>query len=52
MLVCASSSCAAIDTDPEGNTCTWNQCGWNTVLPDHYFGGCSGGTAGALCCCP
>jgi hypothetical protein len=36
--------------DPEGNTCTWTNCGLGAVAPNDYFGGCvSDPTAGALC---
>jgi parallel beta-helix repeat protein len=40
-------------TDPEGNTCSWTGCGFNTVSPNQHFGGCSGSAdnqAGTLCC--
>jgi hypothetical protein len=38
-------------TDLEGNTCNWTACGFNSALPNAYFGGCSGNnTAGVLCC--
>jgi hypothetical protein len=40
--------------DPEGNTCTWANCGYNSIAPNFHFGGCSGAndvTAGTLCCC-
>ncbi len=43
--VCAGAS------DPEGNTCDYIDCGFETVRPNEYFGGCGGsGTAGTLCC--
>jgi hypothetical protein len=38
-------------TDPEGNTCSWTGCGFESVTPNRYFGGCDAdATAGALCC--
>ncbi len=47
MHVCAAS------TDPMGNTCTWTHCGYVTLSPDQYYGGCTGDYyAGALCCTP
>jgi hypothetical protein len=40
-------------TDPEGNTCSWIDCGYGTQTPDQHFGGCAGDVnAGALCCAP
>jgi hypothetical protein len=37
--------------DSYGNACLIGNCGFNTVSPDEYFGGCSGEwTAGTLCC--
>lgn len=45
MRVCAGA------TDPLGNTCNWYDCGFNTVSPNEYFGGCNSNyTAGTLCC--
>ncbi|MBU8896738.1 hypothetical protein KRR26_14055 [Corallococcus sp. M34] len=43
--------CKAAGADPEGNTCSWAHCGFNSLPPpDQYFGGCAGNlTAGALC---
>src|SRR5437867_1377461 len=42
--------CSATRSDPEGNSCTWGNCGANAAAPNEYFGGCfSNGTAGALC---
>jgi hypothetical protein len=39
--------------DPEGNVCNWSDCGFGTVSPDEFFGGCANDfTAGTLCCCP
>jgi hypothetical protein len=53
MRVCAGTG--AFDTaDPDGNTCTWSACGYNSVAPKQSFGGCSGTndtTAGTLCIC-
>ena len=37
-------------TDPEGNTCNWSNCGFNSILPKQNFGGCGSTTAGVLCC--
>lgn len=36
--------------DPEGNTCTWTSCGFNSIAPNQNFGGCSSNGGGALCC--
>jgi hypothetical protein len=47
--------CTPSGTDPEGNGCTWANCGLNATTPDSYFGGCSAAnnaTAGALCVAP
>jgi hypothetical protein len=47
--------CTPSGTDPEGNGCTWQNCGLNATTPDSYFGGCSAAnnaTAGALCVLP
>jgi hypothetical protein len=50
MRVCAGTGGSPV-TDPEGNTCNWTACGFNSVSPNAYFGGCSGNnTAGVLCC--
>src|SRR5205814_8031128 len=35
MRVCASTS------DPDGNSCTWINCGWLSNTPNEYFGGCA-----------
>lgn len=44
MRVCAGNP------DPEGNLCNWLNCGFGSVLPSHFFGGCNGNnTAGGLC---
>jgi hypothetical protein len=46
--------CAGTAADTDGNTCTWSGCGYNSVSPNQYFGGCSGAndaTSGALCIC-
>lgn len=44
MHVCAGA------TDPEGNTCTWLNCGLDSTV-DNELGGCvTNPTAGALCC--
>ena len=44
--------CAA-PTDGVGNTCYWTHCGYVTLAPDQYYGGCTGDYyAGALCCTP
>ena len=38
-------------TDPVGNTCNWTHCGYVTLQPDRFYGGCTGDYyAGALCC--
>ena len=56
MLACFNAPAA----DADGNICNWTDCGFNTVTPDQFFGGCAisnsinpslGFTAGALCCC-
>ncbi len=44
MLVCSST------TDAKGNTCAITGCGFNSTTPIQWFGGCSGSTAGTLCC--
>jgi hypothetical protein len=53
MRVCAGTG--AFDTaDPDGNTCTWSACGYNSIAPKQFFGGCSGthdDIAGTLCIC-
>jgi hypothetical protein len=51
MRVCDDcGSSAGSCTDPEGNTCTWVDCGLNTTT-NQYFGGCTANnTAGTLCC--
>jgi hypothetical protein len=41
--------CTPSGTDPEGNTCNWTHCGFNTTSPDQFFGGCGGVTAGVIC---
>lgn len=49
MRVCAGSA-----ADSDGNTCTWAGCGYNSVSPNQYFGGCSAtsdANSGALCIC-
>jgi hypothetical protein len=41
----------SIVTDPEGNECDWTGCGFNSISPNQFFGGCtSTGGAGTLCC--
>jgi alpha-tubulin suppressor-like RCC1 family protein len=36
--------------DADGNFCNWVNCGFGTVTPNQYFGGCWGNTtAGTLC---
>jgi hypothetical protein len=53
MHVCAGTG-AADFADPDGNTCTWTACGYNSITPKRFFGGCSGAfdaTAGTLCVC-
>jgi hypothetical protein len=43
--------CTASGSDPEGNFCNWSNCGYGTVAPNEFFGGCAGNTtAGTLCC--
>ena len=43
--------CTAAGGDSLGNTCNWENCGFETTLPNEYFGGCNGNlTAGTLCC--
>lgn len=45
MRVCAG------ELDTFGNSCGWTKCGWQSVTPPEWFGGCAGdGTAGAVCC--
>ena len=45
MRVCAGK------LDLLGNSCNWTGCGYLTISPSQYFGGCEGNnTAGALCC--
>jgi hypothetical protein len=40
-------------TDQAGNSCNWTNCGYGTVSPNQYFGGCQNNAyAGALCCSP
>jgi hypothetical protein len=52
MRVCVPKS-GGDSKDPEGNWCTWTDCGLNGKQPDEYFGGCiDDQTAGTLCCCP
>jgi hypothetical protein len=42
--------CSGTSADPEGNVCNWANCGYFSVSPNEYFGGCFGNTtAGALC---
>jgi hypothetical protein len=53
MRVCSGTG-AADQADADGNTCTWSACGYNSVTPKQFFGGCSGtndNTAGTLCVC-
>ena len=53
MRVCMGTGAANV-ADPDGNTCTWSACGYNSVAPKQFFGGCSGtndNTAGTLCVC-
>jgi len=53
MRVCAGNG-VANGVDPDGNTCTWSACGYNSIAPKQFFGGCSGvadATAGTLCVC-
>jgi len=53
MHVCTGTG-AFNGADPEGNTCTWTACGYNSITPKQFFGGCSSPgdlTAGALCVC-
>jgi hypothetical protein len=53
MRVCAVNGLyAPTNPDPEGNTCTWADCGLGGAnAPDEYMGGCvANPTAGALCC--
>jgi hypothetical protein len=53
MRVCAGTG-AADQADADGNTCTWSACGYNSVAPKQFIGGCSGtndATAGTLCVC-
>lgn len=43
--------CAPTEADPLGNHCNWQQCGFEAVTPNLYFGGCTNNfTAGTLCC--
>ncbi len=53
MRVCAGTG-AFNGADADGNTCTWSACGYNSIAPKEFFGGCSGShdnTAGTLCVC-
>jgi hypothetical protein len=43
------SLCTPSGTDPEGNRCTWSNCGLDANSPNAYFGQCNTTTAGALC---
>jgi hypothetical protein len=37
--------------DPEGNSCDWTGCGFNSASQNDFFGGCSANAnAGTLCC--
>ena len=48
MRVCSKD---ASGTDPLGNTCNWDHCGYDGSTSNEYFGGCVGNnTAGTLCC--
>jgi hypothetical protein len=49
MHVCAGTGGTV--TDPEGNGCNWTACGFNSVSPNAYFGGCSGNTTAGVVCC-
>jgi hypothetical protein len=47
MRVCGASP------DALGNYCRWEGCGFQSLKPNEYFGGCQGNkTAGTLCCAP
>ena len=47
MRVCSANP------DSMGNACNWVNCGYQTLTPNQYFGGCAGNTtAGVLCCTP
>ncbi len=49
MRVCASETPEAFDaTDPLGNSCTWSGCGYGTVTPNEFFGGCSSNFVGEV----
>jgi hypothetical protein len=53
MRVCAVNGVGTpTNPDPEGNTCTWANCGLaGATSPNNYLGGCvANPTAGALCC--
>jgi hypothetical protein len=53
MRVCRAGVDAGSSIDPENNVCNWWNCGFDSLTPNQYFGGCSGNTtAGTLCCCP
>jgi hypothetical protein len=53
MHVCVPSTNAGQVTDPVGGTCDLHDCGFETVSPNNYLGGCMRNrTAGTLCYCP
>jgi len=39
-------------TDPLGNTCNWDHCGYDGSTSNEYFGGCVGNTTAGTLCCP
>lgn len=39
-------------TDPLGNTCNWDHCGYQGSTQNEFFGGCIGDTTAGTLCCP
>ena len=53
MHICVPSANGGRVTDPVGGTCDLHDCGFETIMPNNYFGGCTTNrTAGTLCYCP
>ena len=53
MHICIPSPNGGRVTDPVGGTCDLHDCGFETLAPNNYFGGCTTNrTAGTLCYCP
>ena len=49
MRVCTGDSSG---TDSLGNTCNWDNCGYDGSTQNEYFGGCFGNTTAGTLCCP